>query len=134
MQIFLQTECTFIPALRFFLFSPLHVSHYSNFYLQDLALAHILAATIPEASGKRFIICEGQVSSQEISDILRKNIPELEERTPIGIPGGNELDENAYTCSSELAEKVLGIKFTSKEETFVELARQLLEIEREEKA
>ena len=58
----------------------------------------------------------------------------MEERTPIGIPGGNELDENAYTCSSELAEKVLGIKFTGKEETFVELARQLLEIEREEKA
>ena len=102
--------------------------------VKDLTEAHILAATIPEASGQRFIICEGQISSQEISDILRKNIPELAERTPVGIPGGNKLDPNAYTCSSAKAEKELGIRFRSKEETFVELAKQLLEIEKGEKA
>ncbi|TAQ88809.1 hypothetical protein B7494_g2866 [Chlorociboria aeruginascens] len=100
--------------------------------VRDLALAHVKAVTLPEASNQRFIICQGQVTSQNISDILRSSIPELEERTPKGTPGGNPLSPNAYTCSSSRAEKVLGLKFRSKEETFVDLAKQLLAIEKEE--
>jgi hypothetical protein len=65
--------------------------------------------------------------------MLRKNILELEERTPKGIPGGNALDVNSYNCSSALAEKVLGMTFRRKEDTFVDLAKQLLEIEKKEK-
>lgn len=101
--------------------------------VRDIAHAHILAATVPEASNKRFVICTGQIGSQDISDMLRKDIPELEERTPVGVPGGNKLDPNAYTCSSQQAERVLGLEFRSKEETFVELVKQLLEIEKREK-
>lgn len=99
--------------------------------VRDLAQAHLLAATLPQASGQRFIVCAGQVGSQEICGLLRSHIPELESRTPKGIPGGNPLPENQYTCSSEKAQKVLGLTFRSKEETFVELARQMLEIEKE---
>ncbi|TGO44094.1 hypothetical protein BOTNAR_0947g00010 [Botryotinia narcissicola] len=102
--------------------------------VRDLAEAHVLAATLPEASGQRFIVCEGQISSQDISDILRKNIPELEERTPKGVPGDKGLEDGSFACSSEKAGKVLGLKFRSKEETFVDLARQLLEIEKKQKA
>ena len=101
--------------------------------VREIALAHIKAVTVPEASNKRFVICAGQISSQEISDMLRKNVPELEERTPIGVLGGNKLDPNSYDCSAALAEKVLGLKFRSKEETFVELAKQLLVLEKREK-
>ncbi|KAI9646647.1 hypothetical protein NHQ30_004644 [Ciborinia camelliae] len=101
--------------------------------VRDLAEAHVLAATLPEASGERFIICEGQISSQNISDFLRKNIPELDERTPKGVPGDKGLEDGSFTCSSEKAKKVLGLKFRSKEDTFVDLARQLLEIEKREK-
>ena len=100
---------------------------------QDVATAHIKAATLPDASGQRFVICAGQVSSQQISDILRKDIPELTDRTPEGTPGKDGLGENAFDCSSEKAKKVLGMTFRSKEETFVELARQLLEIEKQSK-
>jgi nucleoside-diphosphate-sugar epimerase len=101
--------------------------------VRDIAHAHILAATIPEAGGQRFIVCEGQISSQEISDMLRKNIPELEGRTPKGTPGV-KIDERLFTASSEKAGRVLGLTYRSKEETFVELAKQLLEIEAKEKA
>jgi nucleoside-diphosphate-sugar epimerase len=97
--------------------------------VRDLAHAHILAATLPEASNQRFIICAGQISSQEISDILRDEVVELEERTPEGLKDGNKLDVNAYDCSAEKAKRVLGITFRSKRETFGDLARQLLEIE-----
>ena len=65
--------------------------------------------------------------------MLKKNTPVLEERTPKGIPGGNALSPDAYTCDSSKAKKVLGLTFRSKEETFVELAEQLLKIERKEK-
>ena len=102
--------------------------------VRDLAEAHLRAVTVPEAGGKRFIICQGQVSSQDISDVIRKNIPELRERAPVGVPGGNKLDPNAYTCSSDRAKKILGLSFRSKEETFVDLAKQLLEIEARGKA
>jgi nucleoside-diphosphate-sugar epimerase len=101
--------------------------------VRDLAIAHLKAATIPEASNKRFIICKGQITSQEISDILRKNIPELQERTPVGTPGGNPLNPNAYECSSALAQRILGLTFRTEEETFVDLGKQLLEIEKNEK-
>jgi hypothetical protein len=66
--------------------------------------------------------------------MLRKDIPELAERTPEGTPGKDSLKENAFDCSSAKAEKVLGMTFRSKEETFVELAKQLLGIEKGEKA
>ncbi|CAG8955774.1 hypothetical protein HYFRA_00011643 [Hymenoscyphus fraxineus] len=100
--------------------------------VRDLAKAHLLAALTPSASNSRLLICVGSVSSQEISDLLRSNIPELETRTPRGNPGMRGLDENAYGASSGKAERVLGLRYRGKEETFVELARQLLGIEREE--
>lgn len=102
--------------------------------VRDLAQAHLNAITTPAASGKRFIICAGQVSSQEIVDFLREKFEVLKERTPVGVNGGNKLDPNAYICSNEQAKKVLGVSFRSKEETFVDLAKQLLEIEAKEKA
>ncbi|KFY95349.1 hypothetical protein V500_02826 [Pseudogymnoascus sp. VKM F-4518 (FW-2643)] len=97
--------------------------------VRDLADAHWLAATTPAASNTRMIICGGRASSQDISDALREKIPELRARTPKGVPGGNPLAKNAYSCSSERAQKVLGLKFRSREETFVGLARQLLDLE-----
>lgn len=102
--------------------------------MQDIATAHVKAATLPEASGQRFVICAGQISSQQISDMLRKDIPELLDRTPEGNPGTDSLGEGAFDCSSAKAKKLLGLSFRSKEETFVEFAKQLLIIEKKEQA
>lgn len=98
--------------------------------VRDLADAHWLAVTVPEASNKRMIICGGRASSQNISDAIREKVPELLTKTPKGVPGGNLLPKNAYFCSSEMAQRVLGLKFRSREETFVDLARQLVELEK----
>lgn len=97
--------------------------------VRDLADAHWLAITTPEASNNRMIICGGRASSQNISDVLREKMPELRDRVPKGVPGGNPLPKSAYFFSSEKAQRVLGLKFRSLEETFVDLARQLVEIE-----
>ncbi|KAF4626177.1 hypothetical protein G7Y89_g11987 [Cudoniella acicularis] len=99
--------------------------------VRDIALAHLKALTTPEAGGKRFVICEGGIGSQEISDLLRANIPGLKERTPEGVPGSKGLDANVFAADTSRAEKILGMKYRSREETFVELARQLLSIEKE---
>ncbi|TKA69208.1 hypothetical protein B0A49_06064 [Cryomyces minteri] len=100
---------------------------------RDLAAAHVSAVFTPAASNQRFLICAGKVSSQRISDILRAHVPELAERAPIGTPGKDSLPENPYGASSRRAEEVLGVTYRSAEETFVQLARQLLEIEEREK-
>jgi nucleoside-diphosphate-sugar epimerase len=98
--------------------------------VRDLAIAHVKAITTPEAANQRILVSSKSISSQEISDIFRRAFPELEERTPVGNPGTDSLPEGAYTISNEKAKTVLGLKFRTDEECFVELARQLLEIEK----
>jgi nucleoside-diphosphate-sugar epimerase len=98
--------------------------------VRDVAEAHVRATEVEEAGGSRFVICVGQVSSQNICDILRSGIPELDEKTPEGVKGGNPLPGNAYFVDSTKAKEVLELKFKTMEETFVELGKQLLEIEK----
>lgn len=86
------------------------------------------------AGNNRFLVTAGAVSSQQISDILRSEIPETQSRTPKGTQGANGLPETAFKADASPAEKVLGLKWTPVKETFVELGRQLLEIEKAEKA
>lgn len=62
--------------------------------------------------------------------MLRLHIPELEDRTPEGKPGVDSLPKNAYSADSGPAEMILGMRWRGAEETFVELGRGLLEIER----
>lgn len=102
--------------------------------MQEVAAAHVSAIFTPEAGGNRFIVCAGQIASQQISDTLRAAFPELDERTPIGQPGISSIPEESqrYTASSEKVKKVLGIKFRSVEETVNDLGGQLLELENQE--
>ena len=97
-----------------------------------MALAHVRAVTTPAASNTRFLITPGAVTSQEIADILRKNFKELGERVPKGVPGSATLDPEAYGADSGPIQKVLGIQFTDKEKTFVDLGANLLKIEKSE--
>jgi nucleoside-diphosphate-sugar epimerase len=98
--------------------------------VRDLAVAHVAAVTTPEAGGERIIVSSKAMSTQEIADLFRKNFPELESRIPLGKPGTSSLPEGAYTISNEKAKKLLGVTFRSDEECFVELGKQLLEIEK----
>jgi NADPH-dependent methylglyoxal reductase len=102
-------------------------------YLKEVAAAHIAALFTPEASNQRFLICAGQIPSQKIADIWRANFPELADRVPEGISGAKTLPDDAYNASSEKAGRVLGIKNRSLEESLVDLGKQLLAIEKEEK-
>ena len=82
----------------------------------------------PEISNKRIILAAGSVTSQEIADIMRTAIPAQAERIPLGNPGEDTFPRNGYSVDTSTARDVLGLGFRSKEETFGDLARQLLEI------
>jgi len=85
--------------------------------------------TKPEIGNRRIIIAAGSVTSQEIADILRSAITALAESTPIGKPGEDTFPTNGYSVDTDTARNVvLGLAFRNKEETFLQLARQLLEI------
>lgn len=97
--------------------------------VRDIAAAHVEAMMVEEASGKRFLIAKGQISSQQISDILRSTIAELETRTPVGKPGSKGLPSTAYNADSSLSQKILGTRYRDATETFGDLGRQLMAIE-----
>ena len=63
--------------------------------------------------------------------MLRLSISELEKRIPMGTPGKG-MDANLFDDDSSKAEKLLSDTFRGKEATFVESAKQLLEIEGKE--
>ncbi|OCK76200.1 NAD(P)-binding protein [Lepidopterella palustris CBS 459.81] len=98
--------------------------------VRDIAKAHLLAMTTPSAGNTRFLVTAGTVTSQQIADILRSELPETLSRTPKGVPGSNGLPETAFTADASPAEKVLGMRWTPMKETFAELGKQLLEIEK----
>lgn len=74
----------------------------------------------------------GAITSQQIADILRADVPGAEERVPRGTPGANTLSANAFSANSTKAKALLGIRYKSANETFADLGKQLLEIEKGE--
>ncbi|KAK2023390.1 NAD dependent epimerase/dehydratase [Colletotrichum zoysiae] len=103
--------------------------------VRDAARAHLLAATRPAAGGHRFVVCPGGVSNQKIANVLRERLPELRDRIPKGDPTATALPEGIYGADGSLAEKLLGLEYTKLEDTFGDLAAQIVELEkRAEKA
>ena len=98
--------------------------------VRDVARAHRLAYEKSAAAGQRFFITSGRYSYQDICDILREKVPEVRERTPVGKPGSGTSGE-VYKVSNEKAKEMLGMTFMSLEDSVVDTARRLLELERE---
>ncbi|KAI2468016.1 NAD dependent epimerase/dehydratase [Annulohypoxylon bovei var. microspora] len=54
--------------------------------VRDLARAHLLAMTVPEAAGKRWFAVAGDLGMQGIGNILRETLPERRGTIPVGEP------------------------------------------------
>ncbi|KAF1958442.1 NAD(P)-binding protein [Byssothecium circinans] len=98
--------------------------------VRDVAYAHVLAIDAPDAGNQRFLITAGAVTSQQIADILRSEVPGADKRTPKGEPGKNRLADDAYSADTTKVRSVLGLTFRSAKETLADLGRQLLELEK----
>ncbi|CAI7670764.1 unnamed protein product [Penicillium bialowiezense] len=88
--------------------------------VRDVAEAHLRAYEIPEA---------GNFTYQKFVDALREKLPEIRDRVPIGNVGTGDVPSDVYTIDNSKSRKVLGIKYYELEETIVDAARSLLELE-----
>ncbi|KAI5860849.1 putative NADPH-dependent methylglyoxal reductase GRE2 [Durotheca rogersii] len=107
-------------------------STYINLYVdvRDCARAHVLAATLPEAAGKRWFTCAGELTYQGMANYLREALPEKRDVIPIGDPENTGMPEGWFQGSSPEIEEVLGLKFRPAEETIKDLGPQLVDIEK----
>ncbi len=96
--------------------------------VRDIALAHVRAMDAPGAANKRVLVAAGDLRSQEISDILRADVKGADAVVPRGEPGKNTKPATAFSMDSSVAEKELGIKWTSKQDTFRDLGNQLMDV------
>ncbi|KAL4744603.1 hypothetical protein BDW72DRAFT_208893 [Aspergillus terricola var. indicus] len=101
--------------------------------VRDLAVAQLRAMIVPEAGNQRFVVCARQFDFQDVCDILRSHFAELGERTPLGKPGTRSLPAGAYSIDNSKVKQFLGVEFRPLEETVLDLARYMLDLERQEK-
>ncbi|KAJ5384891.1 NAD-dependent epimerase/dehydratase [Penicillium concentricum] len=98
--------------------------------VRDVSKAHLRAYEVPEAGGERFFVCTGNFTYQQFVDALRERIPEIQDRVPIGKPGTGAVPSSVYTIDNTKSQEVLGIQYHALEDTVVDAARSLLELER----
>ncbi|KAG8772964.1 methylglyoxal reductase (NADPH-dependent) gre2 [Ceratobasidium sp. 428] len=90
----------------------------SNFGdVRDVALAHVRALELPEASGQRFIACLGPYTWQDALDALPPTYPR-------GIPGAGKSIKHTVFDSTK-ARRVLGVNFRKFEDTIRDTEKEL---------
>ena len=105
--------------------------------MTTLAKAHTLALTTATASNQRFLVCNGDFDNQELADIIHASpeIPQpMKMRVPLGFPG-DRLKGKVYSSDSSKLERVLSIDLKEEilEKTVVDLVKQLLQIEEQDR-
>jgi hypothetical protein len=95
-----------------------------------LAAAHIKALTTPEASNKRFLIGGAQRFTNTLAVHIVKEIPEITERCPKD--SGEE--PVVLKADTEETDRILKMTYRTPEETFSDMAKKILELEKQLKA
>jgi len=86
--------------------------------VRDVAKAHVNALIIPEAAGKRLILCSACATYSEIADIVRTKFPTLTPSTEV-----QKFDY--YTIDASPAISVLGLgSYITLEKTVVDTIQQ----------
>ncbi|KAI0716138.1 NAD(P)-binding protein [Cerioporus squamosus] len=95
---------------------------YAYVDVRDLACAHVLGLTVPEAGGERFIICADSYVMQQFVDAARR----VTDKIPAGEPSYKK-EKIVYSTvyNTEKSRKVLGLSYRSLEETAEDTIRDL---------
>ncbi|KAE8332385.1 major facilitator superfamily domain-containing protein [Aspergillus sergii] len=96
--------------------------------VEDLARTSLQALTVDLPSHQRFLVTEGSYDTQEIADIVRKALPESQDRIAEGEPG-KRIKDTHYSCDSGKVQLMLDVKFKPLKDSLVTLARQLYALE-----
>ncbi|KAL4966556.1 SDR family oxidoreductase [Aspergillus stella-maris] len=97
--------------------------------VREVAQAHLSAYEVLAAGNQRFFICKGNFTYQLFVDALRSNIPEIQDRVPVGNPGLGKVPEDVYTVDTSKSRDILGLTYRSLEETIVDTGKVFLELE-----
>lgn len=109
-------------------------SFYAFCDARDVPQAHLRAYQTEEGANQRFFVTGGNHSYQIVCDILRKRLPEIQDRVPKGTPDSG-LGAEACKVDNSKTKRVLAMpRFRSLDECIVDTARSLLEVERSEKS
>lgn len=103
--------------------------------VRDLATAHVRSLTTPGAANKRFLVGGAALTSTLVVKTLEKLadegvLPELKGRLPKDT--GKDVDLALARIRAEEGNEVLGLSFRTPEQTFGDLARKVLELEKKE--
>ncbi|KAL7938577.1 hypothetical protein V8C35DRAFT_288516 [Trichoderma chlorosporum] len=101
--------------------------------VRDVADAHVKALQKAEAGGGRYLISGGIYCNQELADVSRRLFPKYGDRIPTGEPGKRE-SHTHFGISTAETDQVLGVKWTSLEDSLRDVVPQLFEIERSQGA
>ncbi|KAJ5741176.1 hypothetical protein N7493_001048 [Penicillium malachiteum] len=94
--------------------------------VEDLAEVSRNALLFDTSEHERFLVTSSAYDSQEISDIIRNELPI--HRAPIGEPG-KRLADTHYSCDSSKTKRLLGVEFRGLRDSIVPLAQQLYAME-----
>jgi len=91
--------------------------------VRDLALAHVKAIELPQASGKRFLITAGYMTNSDIASAIKEGFPELAPGLPEKLK--SDLPEDIYAYDNSRSKEVLGLEYRSLQECVVDTVRSL---------
>ncbi|KAI1613784.1 hypothetical protein EDD36DRAFT_207550 [Exophiala viscosa] len=107
--------------------------HPSFTNVDDAADAYLKALTWPKLSNQRYLISSGSYSYARVFAILRKNFPKQAHRFPEIENEGLPVEPSLVTDASK-AEREMGMRWTSLEETMVQTGGALFALEETDKS
>ena len=95
--------------------------------VRDVALAHVNAAEVPEAGGKRFLIAaDSYMSNADIAGAILGNFPELANKFPENLK--SDLPKDVYGFENSASKEVLKLDYRKLDETVVDTVKSLLAV------
>jgi len=94
--------------------------------VRDVALAHVKAAEVEQAGGKRFFLVSGHFNNKLLGQALRKGLPDLADKLPNESTQGGEYPEGGvFKVDNSRSREVLGIQYKQFDESVVDTAKSL---------
>ncbi|KAJ2900741.1 hypothetical protein MKZ38_002277 [Zalerion maritima] len=96
--------------------------------VRDVATAHVLSLTNPEAPGKRFVIAAGDFSNKTVCEIVRKRCPEVEAQLPPVDGDADDIGDQTVRLGNARSRAVLGMSYLGLEESIGDTVRSLVRL------
>jgi nucleoside-diphosphate-sugar epimerase len=95
--------------------------------VRDVALAHVRAAEVPQAGGKRFLIAANTyMSNAHIARIIRDEFPDLKHLLPVKLE--SDIPDDVYGYDNSRSTEILNLEYRSLEDCVIGTVNSLLAV------